>query len=195
MRPRAISGAIGAALLWAGVAVAHPHGTMQCSLGAHFDGARLQTLQARLVMDAPHSSQALAVIRDPATGQLDPGRGQRFLFVLRQQLARNNWLLGAEQGGQTVEWTEASEPMLEITGDDRVAVTVNLGIDPKTTVGSAGPWQLSCRDPNWYWVSEFIWPEQPVQVSGCPGHSVLAPVKVATGPLAGSVQVSVDCRR
>ena len=59
---------------------------MQCSLGAHFDGARLQTLQARLVMDAPHSSQALAVIRDPATGQLDPGRGQRFVFVLRQQL-------------------------------------------------------------------------------------------------------------
>ena len=186
---------MGAALLWVGAAVAHPHGTMQCSLAAHFDSARLQMLEARLVMDAAHSSQALDVLRDPATGQLDAGRQSRFVFMLRQQLARSNWLVGVEQGDLAVGLTESSVPVLEVTADDRIALTVRLGTEPAAGTESSAPWRLSCRDPGWYWVSEFSRPDDPVRVSGCPRHAVLAPLKVATGPLAGSVQVSVDCRR
>jgi ABC-type uncharacterized transport system substrate-binding protein len=190
-----VSIGVGAALLWAGAVAAHPHGTMQCSLAAHFDGGQLQTIEARLVMDAPHSSQALAILRDATTGQMDPAGGQRFLFALRQQLARHNWLLGVERGGRQAELTGASEPALELTSDDRLAVRINLGVGRTAETGSGVPWQLSCRDPGWYWVSEFSRLDQPVQVSGCPDHVVFSPVKVATGPLAGSVQVSVDCRR
>ena len=67
-------------------------------------------MAGRLLMDHPHSSQALSLLRDPASGQLDAGREQRFLFALKLQMARLGWLLGASAEGQAVNLVEASEP-------------------------------------------------------------------------------------
>jgi hypothetical protein len=172
---------------------AHPHGAMQCGLSVHFQDGRPHTVAGRLLMDQTHSSQALEVMRDPATGQLDAGRQQRFLFVLKLQMARINWLFSAAAEGQALNLMESSEPTLFFAIDGRLGVNVNLQVDHQGVTGPDVVWKFSCQDPSWYWVSEFIEPESPVTVTGC-AHPTLAPaVKVATGPLAGSVHVDVQC--
>ena len=55
------------------------------------------------------------MLRDPATGQLDAQRQQRFMFSLKMQLARSNWLLGAQADGIAAEFRLAREPVLVLT--------------------------------------------------------------------------------
>ena len=182
-----------AALAFSESAFAHPHGTMQCGLSVHFQDGRPHTVAARLLMDQPHSSQALSVLRDPASGQIDAGREQRFLFALKLQMARLGWLVGASADGQAVNLVQASEPTLWLANDGRVGVNVDLQMEPPATAPPVGAWKFSCQDPTWYWVSEFMQPESPVTVTGCAQPSVSPAVKVATGPLAGGVHVNVQC--
>ena len=144
-------------------------------------------------MDHPHSSQALSLLRDPARGQLDAGREQRFLFALKLQMARFGWLLGASAEGQAVNLVEASEPTVWLANDGRVGMNVELRVEPRAAALPAVTWKFSCQDPTWYWLSEFIQPESPVMVTGCAHPSVSPAVKVATGPLAGGVHVDVQC--
>ena len=176
-----------------GKVFAHPHGVMQCGLSVHFQDGRPHTVAGRLLMDQTHSSQALALIRDPANGQLDAARQQRFLFVLKLQMARINWLLSAAAQGEALNLVESSEPTLFFASDGRLGVNVNLQVDHQGATAPDVVWKFSCQDPSWYWVSEFIEPVSPVTVTGC-AHPTLAPaVKVATGPMAGSVHVDVQC--
>ena len=181
------------ALALSGKVFAHPHGVMQCGLSVHFQDGRPHTVAGRLLMDQTHSSQALALIRDPANGQLDAARQQRFLFVLKLQMARINWLLSAAAQEETHNLMESSEPTLFFATDGRLGVNVNLQVEHQSATALDKVWKFSCQDPSWYWVSEFIEPVSPVTVTGC-AHPTLAPaVKVATGPLAGSVHVDVQC--
>ena len=182
-----------AALAFSEAVFAHPHGTMQCGLSVHFQDGRLHTVAARLLMDQPHSSQALSVLRDPASGQIDSEREQRFLFALKLQMARIGWLLGATADGQAVNLVQASEPTLWLANDGRVGVNVELQVEPQVAAAPVGAWKFSCQDPTWYWLSEFMQPESPVVVTGCAQPSVSPAVKVATGPLAGGVHVNVQC--
>ena len=182
-----------AALAFSESAFAHPHGIMQCGLSVHFQDGQLHTVAAQLLMDQPHSSQALSALRDPTSGQIDSGREQRFLFALKLQMARLGWLLGATADGQDVNLVQASEPTLWLANDGRVGVNVELQVEPQAAAPHAGAWKFSCQDPTWYWVSEFIQPESPVNVTGCAQPSVSPAVKVATGPLAGGVHVNVQC--
>ena len=178
---------------FSGNVFAHPHGTMQCGMSVHFQDGRPHSVAGRLLMDHPHSSHALALLRDPATGQLDAGRQQRFLFTLKLQMARINWLLSASAQGQALNLVGASEPTLFLATDGRLGVNVDLTVDHQAPTTTDVVWKFSCQDPSWYWVSEFIEPESPVMVTGC-SHPTLSPaVKVATGPLAGSVHVDVQC--
>ena len=182
-----------AASVFSGNVFAHPHGTMQCGLSVHFQDGRPHTVAGRLLMDHPHSSQALALLRDPASGQIDAGREQRFLFTLKLQMARINWLLNAAAEGQALNLVGTSGPTLFLANDGRLGVNVDLRVDHQTATTPDVVWKFSCQDPSWYWVSEFIQPESPVIVTGC-AHPTLSPaVKVATGPLAGSVHVDVQC--
>ena len=182
-----------AAMAFSSAVFAHPHGAMQCGLSVHFQDGRLHTVAARLLMDQAHSSQALSAMSDPASGQIDAGREQRFLFALKLQMARLGWLLGATADGQEVNLVQASEPMLWLADDGRVGVIVKLQVEAPTAAPSVGAWKFSCQDPTWYWVSDFIQPESPVMVTGCAQPSVSLAVKVATGPLAGGVHVNVQC--
>ena len=166
---------------------------MQCGLSVHFQDGRPYTVAGRLLMDQTHSSQALALMRDPANGQLDVVRQQRFLFVLKLQMACINWLLSAAVQGQALNLMESSEPTLFFASDGRLGVNVNLQVDHQGATAPDVVWKFSCQDPSWYWVSEFIEPESPVTVTGCVHPTLTPAVKVATGPLAGSVHVDVQC--
>ena len=202
-----------------GAAHAHPHGTMQCSMAVGYEAGRPVTLSGRLLMDAAHSKEMQAMLRDPATGLLDAQRQQRFMFSLKMQLARSNWLLGAKANGVVAPLSPAQEPVLVLADDGRVGVDVALRIEPD--VGdqsetspdrSAGPaasgptplrvslppdatWQFFCADPTYYWVTEFAAPSAPLAVTGCAVPVQSAAVAVATGPRAGSVHVEMRCVR
>ena len=186
----------------AGPALAHPHGVMQCALSVAHENGQPAWLQARLTLDAPHSEQMTAMLRDPATGQLDAGRQQRLLFSLKAQLARHNWLLQAQQQAQMAELTQRDEPRLLVAPDGRLAVELALNVAAlETKRGSDGvpdgapgaAWQFSCADPSLYWVAEFESTQDPVKVAGCANARLSASPKVLTGTNAGSARVEVRC--
>ena len=207
------------ALLPWGAALAHPHGTMQCSLAVGFEAGRPTTLSGRLLMDAAHSKEMQAMLRDPATGQLDAQRQQRFMFSLKMQLARSNWLLGAQADGEAAQLSPAREPVLVLADDGRVGVEVALRIEPaidlrpeaspgisadapanppanlRVNLSGDATWQFFCADPTFYWVTEFAKPSAPLAVSGCAVPVQAMAVAVATGARAGSVQVEMRCMR
>lgn len=207
------------ALLPCGAALAHPHGTMQCSMAVGFEAGRPVTLTGRLLMDAAHSKEMQAMLRDPATGLLDAQRQQRFMFSLKMQLARSNWLLGAQANGVVAQLAPAQEPVLVLADDGRVGVEVALRIEPaggdvsatssdrsaeapanapsylSVNLAADAPWQFFCADPTYYWVTEFAVPAAPLAVTGCAVPVPSAAVAVATGPRAGSVQVELRCMR
>jgi Protein of unknown function (DUF1007) len=200
--------ALVAALLPTGAALAHPHGTMQCSLRVGFEGGRPALLSGRLLMDAAHSKEMQAMLRDPATGLVDPQRQQRFMFSLKMQLARSNWLLGAQAQGVVAALLPAGEPVLVLADDGRVGVDVALRIEPAeasadlaasahtkspATAPTSADWQFFCADPTYYWVTEFATPAAPLVVSGCALPVQSMAVAVATGPRAGSVEVGLRC--
>ena len=210
--PRFLALLLLAPLPW-GAALAHPHGTMQCSMAVGFEGGRPALLSGRLLMDAAHSKEMRAMLHDPATGQLDSQRQQRFLFSLKMQLARSNWLLGAQAGGVAVPLSPAQEPVLVLTEDGRVGVDVALRLEPPTGGTADKPadladnadshvnakananWQFFCADPTYYWVTEFASPTAPLAVTGCAAPVQSMAVAVATGPRAGSVHVEMRCAR
>jgi hypothetical protein len=158
-------------------------------------------------MDAAHSKEMQAMLRDPATGQVDAQRQQRFMFSLKMQLARSNWLLGAESNGVAAQLAPAQEPVLVLAEDGRVGVDVALRIEPAAhhaaaataaSFASAAPnvtWQFFCADPTLYWVTEFATPSAPLAVTGCAAPVQDVAVAVGTGARAGSVQVAMRCVR
>ena len=200
------------ALGFCGPALAHPHGVMQCSMAVIFEGGRPTLLSGRLLMDAAHSKDMQAMLRDTATGQLDVQRQQRFMFSLKMQLARSNWLLGAQADGVAAEFTLAREPVLVLTEEGgvegRVGVDIQLQIEPLGSSATGGraaavpvtlppvpAWQFSCGDPTFYWVTEFAVPSVPLAVTGCAEPVLSNVVAVATGARAGSVLVDMRCGR
>lgn len=182
-----------AVLVLAQPAQAHPHGTVQCALAVDFKDGQPHRLTGRLLFDQAHSAQASAVLRDPATLKVDEAVQTRFLFGLRQQLARWNWLLGAASGGNAADLAELEPPSLWWSSDGRLGVNVEMSITP--TAPAEAAWVFSCRDPSFYWVSEFLQPQVAVTLAGCAQAITSPAVKVATGPQAGMVSVEVKCMR
>lgn len=180
------------AMLFWGAVQAHPHGTMQCSMAVGFEAGRPVILSGRLLMDAAHSKEMQAMLRDPATGQLDAQRQQRFMFSLKMQLARSNWLLGAQTQGMAAPLSLAQEPVLVLADDGRVGVEVALRVEPLTSTPDAS-WQFFCADSTLYWVTEFAAPLAPLSVTGCAAPVQSTAVSVATGARAGSVLVEMRC--
>lgn len=176
-------------------ALAHPHGVMACGLAVHFENGQPAVMAARLVMDAAHSAQALASVRDPLSGQLEVQLQQRLLFVLKTQMARANWLLAVEAGGNPADLEPASEPLLVVTDDGRVGVDVALRLQLERADAAPAPWTFSCRDPTWYWTTELADPSVPVLVTGCATPRWSPVQKVLAGASAGSVQVQLACEK
>ncbi|WP_167772483.1 DUF1007 family protein [Ramlibacter henchirensis] len=140
-----------ALLLAAAAARAHPHGQLACHAEVQMDGGALQSLRGTLVMDPAHSAQAIALVRDPDTGSLDPERSGRLAFALKMQMARWNWLFSADADGRP-QPLRAGEPQLEVVGE-QLQLTVELRADGEPMVGR--DWSLRCADPTWYWTTGF----------------------------------------
>jgi Protein of unknown function (DUF1007) len=174
-------------------ALAHPHGTVQCGLAVDYKEGLPHRLTGRLLFDQAHSAQASAVLRDPVTQELDEAMQMRFLFGLRQQLARWNWLFEAKSDGNIADLAEASSPTLWWSSDGRLGVNVQMSVAATSPAGAA--WVFSCRDPSLYWVSEFLQPEEAVTLAGCAQAITSPSIKVATGPQAGTASVEVRCMR
>lgn len=174
-------------------ALAHPHGTVQCGLAADFKDGQPRLLKGRLLFDQAHSTQALAVLRDPATQKLDEGLQVRFLFGLRQQLARWNWLLAATSDGNSADLSEASSPTLWWSPDGRLGLAVEMLVTQKVAAPLGATWTFSCQDPSRYWISEFLQPESGITLTGCAKPVALPATKVATGPMAGTANADAQC--
>ncbi len=188
-----------------GAVQAHPHGVMSCGVDVHYENGHPVSLAARFMMDNAHSTDALASVRNPQTGQPDPARQQRLLFLLKTQMARANWLLGVQNNAQPAELEQAGDARLVLTDDGRVGVAVALRLVLDSSQTSGGSLTVTCRDPTYYWVTELA-PETDAvlagasqvspassRVSGCAKPCWTPLQKVATGPLAGSAQVEVRC--
>lgn len=180
-------------LVTPGGALAHPHGTVQCGLAVDFKDGQPRLLKGRLLFDQAHSTQALAVLRDPTTQKLDDAAQVRFLFGLRQQLARWNWLLAAASDGNPADLSEASSPTLWWSDDGRLGLTVEMLVTQKAAAPLGATWTFSCQDPSRYWVSEFLEPETGITLAGCGKPVALPATKVTTGPLAGTARADAQC--
>ncbi|MFM8611044.1 MAG: DUF1007 family protein [Burkholderiaceae bacterium] len=144
--------AAAAALLAGGPAWAHPHGAVECRAEAVMEQGRLAQLRGRLWLDAWHSQQALALVRDAATGQVDAARMQRFGFALKMQLGRLNWLYELDADGQRTDLRPAADPEIVFDGD-RVRITVDYALAEAAL--RAERYSLHCADPTWYFVTAY----------------------------------------
>lgn len=179
------------ALAWtaaAAAAQAHPHGGIDCRARVQMAGGQLERIEAELRLDAWHAREALALVRDPASGAPDPQRLERLTFALRLQMGRLGWLLTLRAGDAEVPMS-AGAPRVEVQGD---AVRVQVALAPAAGPQPAGPWTLQCGDPTFYWLAAFGATPVPgapqpvsdaaaVQVAGCGAPARAVPSAAGTG--------------
>jgi ABC-type uncharacterized transport system substrate-binding protein len=153
MRTTCVRGRVVALLLGGlcltGSVMAHPHGSIECKAQVRYEAGHLQDVRGELLLDAWHSQQAIALLRD-AAGQVDAQRLQRFVFALKMQLGRLNWLFDMQADGQSLTMKPKSDPTVDIV-DERIRIAIDYAPDPV----SATRWSLHCADPTYYYVTAF----------------------------------------
>jgi ABC-type uncharacterized transport system substrate-binding protein len=130
---------------------AHPHGSIECRAQVQLEDGRVQALRGELLLDAWHSQQALALLRD-ASGQVDAQRLQRFVFALKMQLGRLNWLFDLQGDGQNVDIKPKADPTVDIV-NERIRIAIDYG--PDLNALAAQRYSLHCSDPTYYYVTAF----------------------------------------
>jgi ABC-type uncharacterized transport system substrate-binding protein len=150
------AGAAGLALLaglfsLTGQAHAHPHGSIECKAQVQIEAGRVQALRGELLLDAWHSQQAITLLRD-TSGQVDAQRLQRFVFALKMQLGRLNWLFDLQSDGQNVDIKPKADPRVDIV-NERIRIAIDYAPDLAAAV--AQRFSLHCADPTYYYVTAF----------------------------------------
>ena len=140
-----------AALCWPRLALAHPHGSIECKAQVQLNAGRLQSLRGELLLDAWHSQQAIALLRD-ANGQVDAQRLQRFVFALKMQIGRINWLFDVKADGENVAIQPKTDPAVDIV-NERIRIAIDYAPDP--AAAPAQRFSLNCNDPTYYYVTAF----------------------------------------
>jgi ABC-type uncharacterized transport system substrate-binding protein len=135
----------------AGSAHAHPHGSVECKAQVHMQAGRVHALQGELLLDAWHSQQAIALLRD-ASGQVDAQRLQRFVFALKMQIGRINWLFDVKADGENVDIQPKADPTVDIV-QERIRITIDYA--PDLAASPAQRFSLTCTDPTFYYVTAF----------------------------------------
>ncbi len=133
------------------LAHAHPHGSIECSAQVQMHAGRVQAVRGQLLLDAWQSQQAIALLRD-ASGQQDPQRLQRFVFALKMQIGRINWLFDVKADGENVEIQPKQDPTVEIV-DERIRIAIDFRGSPAAP--PAQRFSLNCSDPTYYYVTAF----------------------------------------
>jgi ABC-type uncharacterized transport system substrate-binding protein len=149
-------GAVGWVLLTccglASIAHAHPHGSIECKAQVQVEAGRVQALHGELLLDAWHSQQAIALLRDDASGQVDAQRLQRFVFALKMQIGRINWLFDVKADGENVDIKPKHDPTVDIV-NERIRIAIDYAPDPAAL--PAQRFSLNCTDPTYYYVTAF----------------------------------------
>jgi ABC-type uncharacterized transport system substrate-binding protein len=140
-----------AAWCWPTLALAHPHGSIECKAQVQLEAGRVQALRGELLLDAWHSQQAIALLRD-ASGQVDAQRLQRFVFALKMQIGRINWLFDVKADGENVAIEPKADPMVDIV-NERIRIAIDYAPDPAHM--PARRFSLNCNDPTYYYVTAF----------------------------------------
>jgi ABC-type uncharacterized transport system substrate-binding protein len=135
----------------AGIAHAHPHGSIECKAQVQLEAGRVQALHGELLLDAWHSQQAIALLRD-ASGQVDAQRLQRFVFALKMQIGRINWLFDVKADGENVDIQPKADPTVDIV-NERIRIAIDYAPDPAAP--PAQRFSLNCNDPTYYYVTAF----------------------------------------
>lgn len=139
------------ALCWPMLALAHPHGSIECKAQVRLEAGRVQTLRGELLMDEQHSQQAIGLLRD-ASGQVDAQRLLRFVFALKMQIGRMNWLFDVKADGESVEIQPRTDPRVDIV-NDRIRIVIDYL--PDLSASPASRFSLNCNDPTYYYVTSF----------------------------------------
>lgn len=147
------------------VALAHPHGTVECGVLLHFEAGRPVAAEQRLRLDEPTSG--LLVGRLQLTAETPAPDAMQGRALMAGLFRRAGWLLdlrphdGADLAPPLA--VEHDDPARWSVGDDgRVLVVVAL----RLAAAPAGKrWKLGCVDPEWYWQGEFE-SVTPVRVEG-----------------------------
>ena len=142
---------VAAASCWLTPALAHPHGSIECTALVQMEAGRVQAVRGQLLLDAWHSQQAIALLRD-ASGVVDPQRLQRFVFALKMQIGRINWLFDVKADGETVDIQPVQDPSVEIV-NERIRIAIDYASDPAAP--PAQRFSLNCTDPTYYYVTAF----------------------------------------
>jgi ABC-type uncharacterized transport system substrate-binding protein len=132
-------------------AYAHPHGSIECKGQVQLEAGRVQALHGELLLDAWHSQQAIALLRD-ASGQVDAQRLQRFVFALKMQIGRINWMFDVKADGENVDIQPKTDPTVDIV-NERIRIRIDYAPDPAAT--PARRFSLNCNDPTYYYVTAF----------------------------------------
>jgi ABC-type uncharacterized transport system substrate-binding protein len=140
-----------AALCWPTLALAHPHGSIECKAQVQLEAGRVQSLRGELLLDAWHSRQAITLLRD-ANGQVDAQRLQRFVFALKMQIGRINWLFDVKADGENVDIQPKADPTVDIV-NERIRIAIDYAPDP--AAAPAQRFSLNCNDPTYYYVTAF----------------------------------------
>lgn len=140
-----------AALCWPTLSLAHPHGSIECKAQVQLEAGRLQSLRGELLLDAGQSQQAINLLRD-ANGQVDAQRLQRFVFALKMQIGRINWLFDVKADGENVAIEPKADPTVEIV-NERIRIVIDYA--PDTAAPPAQRFSLNCSDPTYYYVTAF----------------------------------------
>jgi ABC-type uncharacterized transport system substrate-binding protein len=130
---------------------AHPHGSIECKAQVQLEAGRVQALRGELLLDAWHSQQAIALLRD-ANGQVDAQRLQRFVFALKMQLGRWNWLFDLKGDDQSVDIKPKADPTVDIV-NERIRISIDYTLD--INAAAAQRFSLYCADPTYYYVTAF----------------------------------------
>lgn len=139
------------ACCWSSLAQAHPHGSIACTAQVQMLAGRVQAVRGQLLLDAWHSQQAIALLRD-SSGAVDPQRLQRFVFALKMQIGRINWLFDVKADGEAVDITPKADPTVEIV-DERIRIAIDYQGD--AAAPPAQRFSLNCSDPTYYYVTAF----------------------------------------
>lgn len=138
-------------LCWPLLAQAHPHGSIECKAQVQLEAGRVHALRGELLLDAWHSQQAIALLRD-ASGQVDAQRLQRFVFALKMQIGRINWLFDVKADGENVDIQPKADPTVDIV-NERIRIAINYA--PNPAAAPAQRFSLNCNDPTYYYVTAF----------------------------------------
>ena len=141
------------------MACAHPHGAVDCRAELRFESAQLRYLRGELWLDTWHSQRAWQLTRD-GLGQPDAEQTRKFIFALKMQMGRANWLFGVQADGQHLALTPKDDPALDFSADGRARIVIDYAV--QATGQPAQRWSLHCADPGYYFVTAF---GQQLQVS------------------------------